>query len=73
MIKIIRLNGAEAVVNAELIETVESTPDTILTLTTGKKILVRDTVDAVVSKVVDYKRSVFTRLPVTGAEKPQGT
>jgi len=44
------------VVNAELIELIESTPDTILTLTTGKKIMVKESVEEVVEKVKVYMR-----------------
>ncbi len=56
MIKLTRLNGKELVVNAELIETVEPTPDTILTLTTGKKIMVKESIEEVVEKVKGYIR-----------------
>jgi len=56
MIKLSRLNGKFLVVNAELIELIESTPDTILTLTTGKKIMVKESVEEVVEKVKGYMR-----------------
>jgi len=58
MIRVHRLDGSEVVVNADLIETVEATPDTIITLTTGKKLVVRDTVDDVVASVICYKRAI---------------
>lgn len=60
MIKVTRLRGTEPelVINAELIETVESTPDTVITLTTGHKIIVQESTDAVVKLVVAYKRSI---------------
>lgn len=60
MIKVTRLRAsAELVINAELIETVESTPDTVLTLTTGHKIIVQESPDEVVRRVVAYKRSIL--------------
>ncbi len=59
MIHLRRLNGTEVVVNAELIESVESTPDTVINLATGNRYLVRDTVDEVVAKVVDYRKKVY--------------
>ncbi|MGM0445253.1 MAG: flagellar FlbD family protein [Bacillota bacterium] len=62
MIKLTRLNGEEIVVNANLIEIVKSTPDTIIKLTTNKNILVKESVDEVVEKVIDYKRKVFNGL-----------
>ena len=61
MIKLTRLNGSLIVVNADLIEHIEANPDTILTLTTGQKILIQDTVDEVINKVTNYKRSILCR------------
>lgn len=58
MIKVRRLNHKEIVINAELIQTVESTPDTVITLTTGEKFVVEDSVDEIVEKVVSYRRSI---------------
>ncbi|MCE5314758.1 MAG: flagellar FlbD family protein [Armatimonadota bacterium] len=56
MIKLTLYNDADVIVNADLIESVERTPDTLVTLTTGKKIMVRESVDDVISKVVFYRR-----------------
>ena len=58
MIKVTKINDRDIIVNCDLIELIESTPDTTLTTTTGKKILVRDTVDEVLNKVVAYKGRV---------------
>ncbi|QQY80730.1 flagellar protein FlbD [Keratinibaculum paraultunense] len=55
MIKVKRLNGKEFVVNSDLILYVEETPDTVITLTTGQKIVVAETVDEIIDKVVDFK------------------
>lgn len=59
MIPLIRLDGSEVVVNADLIATVERTPDTMLTLTTGHHILVKESLEDVVSHVVDYRRRIL--------------
>jgi flagellar protein FlbD len=61
MIKLCKLKGGDQdiVVNADLIETIEETPDTVITLTNGKKFLVEESMDAVVRKVMDYKRAIF--------------
>ncbi|NLK98696.1 MAG: flagellar FlbD family protein, partial [Epulopiscium sp.] len=48
MIKVTRLNDTQIVINAELIEFVEETPDTVITMTTGRKIVVKETVDEVI-------------------------
>jgi len=58
MISLTRLNGKPLVVNAELIELIERTPDTILTLTTGRKIMVQEDVAEVVEKAKEYRREV---------------
>ncbi len=55
MIKVKRLNGKEFVVNSDLILYVEETPDTVITLTTGQKIVVAETVDEIIEKVIDFK------------------
>lgn len=60
MIKVTRFDGNEIVINAELIETVEATPDTVISLTTKNKILVRESVDEIVQKVLTYKQTVHT-------------
>ena len=56
MIDVTKLNGKELTINAELIETVEETPDTVITLTTGKKIIVKESRQIVKNLVILYKR-----------------
>jgi len=58
MIRLKKLNGEEVVINAELIETVEARPDTTISLTTGNKIVVKDSVLEVIEKVTEYRRSI---------------
>jgi flagellar protein FlbD len=55
MISLHRLNKAEFMLNPDLIETIESTPDTMISLTTGKKIIVRDGIEDVVGKIIDFR------------------
>ena len=59
MINLTRLNGTPFVLHAEVIREVEATPDTIITLSTGEKIVVGESVDAVTSAVIDYKRAIM--------------
>jgi len=58
MIQLTRLSGTKFVLNAELVQEIESTPDTIITLTDGKKVLVEESVDAVVKAVVEYRHLI---------------
>ncbi len=66
MIEVTRLKGKKMTINAELIETVEETPDTVITLTNGKKFVVSESVREVTSLVIDYKRNIFAMHPCDG-------
>ncbi len=61
MIHVTRLNHSPLVINSDLIEFVESTPDTMISLTTGKKILVTESVDELVTRVAEFKARVHGR------------
>ncbi len=56
MIRVTRLDGREIVVNADLIESMEETPDTILSFTTGRKLMVKEKLDDVLDRVHRYRR-----------------
>ena len=60
MIEVTKLNDEKFVLNAELIKTVEETPDTVITITTGNKYIVKESVEDVIQKVVTYKKKIFT-------------
>ena len=68
MIKVTRLNGAEIVLNADLIESLEATPDTIVALANGKKLMVKEAVEEVVERIVEYRQRIFEMVRVVGAE-----
>jgi len=55
MIKVTKLNGTQLVVNADLIEFIESTPDTLISLTTGRKIMVLEELDEVIRMAMGYR------------------
>lgn len=59
MIAVHRLNNTEFYINANLIESLESTPDTIITLTTDKKLIVRESISEILEKIIAYQRKVF--------------
>lgn len=56
MIELTKLHGEKVIVNADLIEFIESTPDTLVCTTTGKKLMVRETVKEVVERALEYRR-----------------
>ena len=85
MIHLTRINRVPLVLNSDLIEHVEATPDTVISLTTGQKILVLESPSEIVERVVQFRRSVggvFTppraphadlrRVPVHGVESISG-
>jgi flagellar protein FlbD len=67
MIRVKKMDGDEIVINAELIETIQATPDIVITLTNNKKFLVMDSEDEIINKVIEYRRRVL--YPSEGIEK----
>ena len=67
MIKVTRINDKELVINADLIEFVESIPDTMISLTTGKKIMVKETIDQIIDLAAGFKRLSTPRVSGPGA------
>ncbi len=59
MIKLKRLNRTDVIINAELIELVEETPDTIITLTNGHKIIVLNSTEEIINLVIEYKQKIY--------------
>lgn len=56
MIDVTKMNGSKVTINSDLIETVEENPDTVLILTTGKKIIIKESRQKVKNLVILYKR-----------------
>ncbi len=64
MIAVKKINGEEIIVNCELIETIEFSPHAVMTLTTGEKLIVDETRDDLLRKIIEYKRSIHRRSEV---------
>lgn len=60
MIELTKLQNAKIVVNADMIEFVERTPDTLITTSTGKKLMVQESVEKVIELVIAYRRRILT-------------
>lgn len=58
MVCLTRINHTPFVLNAELIEQIETTPDTVISLTNGQKVMVLESADEVVGRVIAYRRSI---------------
>ena len=61
MIVVKKINGQEMVVNCDLIETIEFTPHAVLSLTTGEKLILDETREELLKKIIEYKRSIHQR------------
>lgn len=79
MISLTRLNHVPLVVNSDLIEHIEATPDTVVALTTGQKFLVLETAEDIINRIVEFRRRVLcgtvvdarSAMPATGAATAQ--
>ncbi len=58
MIKVTKLNNREIIVNADLIRFIEQTPDTMITLISGDRVIVKEPMEEVVKRAIEYNRSV---------------
>lgn len=62
MITLTKLNAHELVINCDLIETIEETPDTVINVTTGNKYVVKESKEEIINKVIAFKKQIL--LPV---------
>lgn len=59
MVTLTRLNGQPIMVNADLIESVEPTPDSVITLVSGNKLIVREPLDQIQERIIAFKRKIY--------------
>jgi flagellar protein FlbD len=67
MIRLTRLNNQALVVNSDLIKFVEQSPDTLITLITGEKLVVRESAEEVLARLIEFRRSVLQNLSFASA------
>jgi flagellar protein FlbD len=72
MIQLTRLNNSRLAVNCDLIKYVEQSPDTVITLVSGDKLLVRETTEQVIERVRDFRRSILTGTVTFWLQQPPG-
>jgi flagellar protein FlbD len=72
MIKLTRLNHTPLIVNSDLIEHIEVTPDTVITLTSGQKYMVLETTEEIIERVISFRQSLLRNqsFPSTPAPGP---
>jgi len=61
MIRLTRINHVPLVLNADLIEHIEITPDTVIAMTSGQKFMVLESADEVIERVVEFRRLIMNR------------
>ena len=60
MIRLTRINHSHVVLNSDLIEHIDATPDTVVSMTNGQKLVVLESIDDVVKRVIEFRRAVLT-------------
>jgi flagellar protein FlbD len=69
MIRLTRINRLPMVLNSDLIEHVEATPDTVIALTTGQKLVVLESSEEVIQKVIEFRRLIANRPQLVAAHE----
>ena len=72
MILLTKINNAQVAVNSDMIQSIEETPDAVLTLSNGDKIVVKERMTEIIEKIVEYRRRI-RRLVETEYERKYGT
>jgi flagellar protein FlbD len=67
MIQVTRINRNKLVLNSDLIEQIESTPDTVIHLVNGQKLVVLESADEIVKRVVEFRRMLVRENPTVSA------
>ena len=63
MVNVTRLNRTPIVLNSDLIEHIEGTPDTVISLSTGQRLMVRESAEEIVNRVVEFRRRIHAPSP----------
>jgi flagellar protein FlbD len=68
VIQLTRLNHQQFAVNSDLVKFIDKAPDTVVTLTTGEKIVVLETPERVIEKVIEFRRALIAGMPSAGLD-----
>ena len=72
MIKVTRLNDSVLVINVEMIQSVQATPDTVITFTNHDRLMVKEPVEEISQRIAEYQRSVNALLGDAACDTPDG-
>lgn len=70
MIELTKLNGSKLVINSDLVEFIEASPDTLITLTTGTKIMVQEKIPEIINAIVHFRRLIRDGVGFSGLNSP---
>ena len=73
MIQVTRINQRPLVLNSDLIEHIEATPDTVITMTNGQKLVVTDSAEEVIERIVAFRRAIYRGQNLVDPCPPQQT
>lgn len=62
MVTLTKMNNSLITVNEDLIESIEETPDTVITFTTGKKLIVKENIHEIVSMIKEFKKEIYNNI-----------
>lgn len=65
MISVTRLNDSVLYINPDLIEFIEETPNTVVSFSTGRKVVVREPIDEIIDKIIAFKNKIFREVYIT--------
>jgi flagellar protein FlbD len=70
VIMLTRLNGLSMALNSDLVKLIEDSPDTVITLITGEKVVVRESTQEVISRIVTFRRAILSTGPLAASIPP---
>jgi len=71
MIHLTRLNNSSVTINSDLIKFVEQSPDTVITLLNGEKILVRESAEQILDRIIEFRRRVLSGMSAWTLASPR--
>ncbi|MGA2215487.1 MAG: flagellar FlbD family protein [Bryobacteraceae bacterium] len=71
MIRVTRINNHSILLNSDLIEQIETVPDTTIALTTGQRLFVRESADEILSRIIEFRRRISCGIPNGNAKESE--
>jgi flagellar protein FlbD len=69
MIRVTRINNHSILLNSDLIEQIETVPDTTIALTTGQRLFVKESADEILARIIEFRRRISAGIPVGNANE----